>query len=366
MVAENYGKDVEGVTLDYMPSDIRDYDGGDFDIRISFGDDPLDMAFWITAPGDAEGLTLRQLIDQHVMGTTREDRQRIKEALDTDNNPDLPEMYLAVRRAFDDMARGKAVVRFHINKGPRDINLDEPVWRHFSRAYSREYDLDYRVIDLVLDVIDTAGALVPTEQQEEMKREFRALVLLYLMDRFGQDFGFEGRNFDKIGVEAVADWAVMKGWLDLSAKDVRGEYMAVYARTAEGNKIVRGVVRETDELIKNYDHYGDATLEEPPRFRTGRGEDLRIWVYKAEGVDPVRGVFLMNLENGFYDKNWERIFADDAFFRELLSIAGSPSPVSPQKLDRILRAGRTWAAQHRDEAERESRASELWGRDDRW
>jgi hypothetical protein len=361
---DGYEKDVEGVQLDYMPSDIRDYDGGDFDLRITFGDDPLDDAFWITVPGDAEGLTLCQLLQQHLLGAGREDRQRIEASLDTDTNPDLPAMYLQVRRAFDDMERGKAVVRFHLNKGPADVNLDDPVMQHFSRAYSREYELDYRLIDLVLDVTDVS-AVATRPEQDEMKREFRALLLLYLMDRFGQDFVFEGRNLDTTGVEAVADWAVMKGWLDLTAKDVRGEYKGVYARTAEGDRVVRGVVRETDDLIRQYDHFADVTGDEPPRFRTGRGEDLRIWVYRAEGKDPVRAGFLMNLENGFYDRDWRPIFADDAFFRELLTIAGAPSPVTPQRLDRVIRAGKAWAEQHRAEVERDARSDDLWGRSSR-
>jgi hypothetical protein len=361
MVTEGYAKDVAGVVLDYMPSDIRDYDGTDFDVRITFGDDPLEDAFWVTVPAEAERLTLRELLDRHVLGATREDRERIAAALDTDTNPDLPELYLAVRRAFDDLRRGKAVVRFHINKGPRDVSLDEPAMRHFSRAFSRAHGFDYRLIDLVLDVTDIPGAGIPPERQEELRREFRALLLLYLMDRYGRDFAFEGRNFDVIGVEAVADWAVRQGWLDLSAKEVQGQYRGVYVRTEAGNRLVRAVVRETDDLIAKYDHFADVTVdEEPPRFRTGRGEDLRLHVYRAEGIDPLRGAFLMNLENGFYDEGWERVFADDAWFRELLRVATAPCPVPPQKLERIIRAGKAWAVRRRGEAGRAEHGDRLW------
>jgi hypothetical protein len=120
-------------------------------------------------------------------------------------------------------------------------------------------------------------------------------------------------------------------------------------------------VRETDDLIKNYDQFGDVTLtEEPPRFQTGRGEDLRIWVYHAENVDPVRAAFLMNIENGFYDRAWRQVFGDDAFYRELIMIAGAEPPVTPQKLDRIIRAGKEWATKRRDEVRRSARARELW------
>src|SRR5688500_11950420 len=79
-VPDGYDKDVTGVMLDYMPSDIGDYAGTDFDLRITFGDDPLDTAFWVTVPGKAEGLTLRELIQQYLMGQSREDREQIGRA----------------------------------------------------------------------------------------------------------------------------------------------------------------------------------------------------------------------------------------------------------------------------------------------
>ncbi|MGH2584065.1 MAG: hypothetical protein ACRDJE_04055, partial [Dehalococcoidia bacterium] len=241
-MADEYEKDVDGVMLDYMPSDIGDYSGTDFDLRITFGDDPLETAFWVTVPGKAEGLTLRDLFRQYLLGASREDRERITANLDTESNPDLPTLHLAVRRAFDDMQKGKAIVRFHMNKGPADVSLDDPAMRHFSRAYSQEYDLDYRLLDLVLDVTDLPRLTVTPQQQAEQTREFRLILLLYLMDRYGQDFIFEGQDLDTTGIEAVADWAVTKGWLDLSAKDVRGEYKPVYSRTQEGNKLLLALV----------------------------------------------------------------------------------------------------------------------------
>jgi hypothetical protein len=357
---QRYEKDVEDVLLDYMPSDIGDYDGTDFDIRITFGDDPLEDAFWVTVPGEAETLTIRQLLQRYVLGETRADRERIMASLDTDSNPDLPELCLAVRRAFDDAQRGKAVLRVHINKGPLDVNLDDPVRRHFSRAYSERYGFDYRLLDLVLDVRDVPNITMPLERREEVKRELRALFLLYLMDRYGHEFAFEGRAFDTVGVEAVADWAVLQGWLDLATKEVGGEYKGVYTRTEAGNRVLRAAVRETDDLIRRYDHFADVTLDEPPQFRTGRGEDLRIWVYQAEGLDPVRAAFLINLENGYYDQDWQQLFASDGWFQELLAVAGAPCPVSPQKLERIIRAGKAWVERKRQEGERSTRARELW------
>jgi hypothetical protein len=74
----------------------------------------------------------------------------------------------------------------------------------------------------------------------------------------------------------------------------------------------------------------------------------------------VRAAFLMNIENGLYDHTWRQVLRDDAFYRELIMIAGGECPVTAQKLDRIVRAGRQWAAERRDEVRRSSRAADLW------
>ena len=68
-----------------------------------------------------------------------------------------------------------------------------------------------------LQVTDLPRLSIPPQRQAEQMRELRLVLLLYLMDRYGQDFVFEGQDLDTTGIEAVADWAVTKGWLDLSA-----------------------------------------------------------------------------------------------------------------------------------------------------
>jgi hypothetical protein len=41
-------------------------------------------------------------------------------------------------------------------------------------------------------------------------------------------------------------------------------------------------------------------------------------------------------------------------------VAGAECPVSPQKLERIIRAGKAWVSDRRDESFRSRRASRLW------
>lgn len=360
-MSDGYEKDAVDVLLDYMPSDIEDYEGTDFDLRITFGDDTLEQAFWVTVPGDAENLTLRELLRKHLLGETREDRERIRGSLDTDTNPDLPAMHLAIRRAFDDQERDKAKIAFHINKGPLNVSLDDPIRAHFSRAYSARYDFDYRLIDLVMVVTETPKLAIPPERQAELIRGFRLLLLLYLMDRYGKDFEFGSLSGDTASIEAAADWGVTKGLLDLSSKQVGRDYKPVYSRTEAGRRTTVEAVRETDNLIKRYDQFADVTLDDPPRFRTGRGEDLRIWVYQAEGIDPLRAAFLNNMETGYYDQSWPEVFRSDDFFIELAKVTTVPCPVTPQKLDRIIRAGKAWADDNADVRRREARAADIWG-----
>jgi hypothetical protein len=138
---------------------------------------------------------------------------------------------MEVRRAFDDAQKGQAILRFHLNKGPSDINLDEPVRRHFSRAFSQDHELDYRLIDLVLQATDLPRLTISPQEQAEHMREFRLILLLYLMDRYGQDFAFQGQDLDTTGVEAVAIER-NQGLLDLSAGSTRW-----YNPRPPGNKL---------------------------------------------------------------------------------------------------------------------------------
>ena len=99
------------------------------------------------------------------------------------------------------------------------------------------------------------------------------------------------------------------------------------------------------------------------------GVDTDTLIYEREPSDfrhpysfdvPLESWAEMVVANGFYDRAWRQVFGDDAFYRELIMIAGAEPPVTPQKLDRIIRAGKEWATKRRDEVRRSARARELW------
>jgi hypothetical protein len=71
-----------------------------------------------------------------------------------------------------------------------------------------------------------------------------------------------------------------------------------FAITREGRRFIGRLLAETESYIDLYDHFKDTASEEGAdmvEFDTGRGADLRVLVFIAEGLDPIRTLFLLRL-----------------------------------------------------------------------
>ena len=84
----------------------------------------------------------------------------------------------------------------------------------------------------------------------------------------------------------------------------------LYQITKEGRQFIGNLLAETEEYIDRYDILKDVVWDEEAQialFGTGQGEDLRVEAFMAEGLDPVRAVFLLRLYDGTLDQfvgNW--------------------------------------------------------------
>ena len=71
-------------------------------------------------------------------------------------------------------------------------------------------------------------------------------------------------------------------------------YASTYGITGEGRRFIGDMLAESESYIDLYDHYQD-TLTDPDgelvEFGSGRGADLRVEAFLAEGLDPIRTVF---------------------------------------------------------------------------
>lgn len=94
--------------------------------------------------------------------------------------------------------------------------------------------------------------------------------------------------------------------------------------TQAGRGFIGRLLRETEDYIDRYDIFKDVLWEEETgaiEFGTGAGDDLRVEVYLAEGLDPLRTVFLLRLYDGTCDPfvdEWQAQVGRETFFDEIL------------------------------------------------
>ena len=106
------------------------------------------------------------------------------------------------------------------------------------------------------------------------------------------------------------------------------------------------LIAEAESYVDRYDLFSDVLPGAAPgshRFGTGRGIDLRVHVYEAEGVDPLRAVFLLRI----YDSSLEeaagetgsRAATDPDFFRDILAPVTDSEDIDPHVLDAVIDDG---------------------------
>ena len=85
------------------------------------------------------------------------------------------------------------------------------------------------------------------------------------------------------------------------------------------------MIAEAESYVGTYDIFSDVlpgSSAGPHRFGTGRGIDLRVPVYEAEGIDPLRAVFLLRVYDSSLEEaagdDWKRAATDPGFYRDIL------------------------------------------------
>jgi hypothetical protein len=88
--------------------------------------------------------------------------------------------------------------------------------------------------------------------------------------------------------------------------------------------MIRALLAETEALIDSFGLFKDARWNEDRQeaeFDSRRRADLRVEAIIAEGLDPVRAVFLLRLYDGTLDPyadQWKRLVSDAACFDRIL------------------------------------------------
>lgn len=326
-----------------MPEDME------IELRVSLRDMGADDALDVLLPSRYLGRTLGDMVGE-VFPASLEARDSVTDLLDTQANPDLPEIYAALLEAFDQWRRGESALHFYAADG-REVLLSESVKDLVGSGQAQPLDTKSPTllelsVERVYDVFATYA--YRGGDVAELSEWLRGNTLLYFIDK--HDAGIEAGGDD--GVSPILGTLGEKGFVVPS--DVSGRYVI----TKEGRQLLGDMIAETESYIDKYDVFKDVSCDldgQLVEFGTGRGDDLRVQVYDAEGLDPIRTVFLLRMYDGTLDayaEVWrERIHEDELFTEILLPVLDYDSS---DFLDTIIESGFAYQAEQSESAREDS------------
>ena len=247
-------------------------------LRITLGDMPLEDAFEVETPFPAD-ITLGSLIDATFPPDPCDQRQ-VKRLLDARANPDLPDMYDALLELLDHWRERRCDLRFYVNHGV-ELTLDARI-----DGWLVERDGAPALLDLVMEQLPT-----PLEYAvHQGYADDSGAVLRWLEETAVLFFLWRRPDTERLGVAEDARLAEVVHRLDdlgyVSICDGAEEV------SPQGDQHMQQFISEAESYVDRYDLFSDVLPGAAPgshRFGTGRGIDLRVHVYEAEGVGPPQG-----------------------------------------------------------------------------
>ena len=126
--------------------------------------------------------------------------------------------------------------------------------------------------------------------------------------------------------------------------------------TEPGMEALHEMTAEVENVLERYEVFGNVLYDPETgecEFVTGVGDDLRIPVYEAEAVSPVRAVLLVELCDGELARmsdDWRTAIHDREFFDALLLPVVERPLVDDEDIDAIIDAGFAFMEQQAQEA----------------
>ena len=285
---------------------------------------PADTALHIDLTAQARRLTLHQLLCR-ILPSDTAGQAEAAARLDRRANPDLPACYTVLLTLAEQWRAGLCRLSLTTGRGwGRPAHLDDPVVAHLRppplcRRVGGRGDADLALTILpAYRPLDWAVAQGYAADRHQILDWMQSCALLYFVDKHG------------CAVPPASDLSVS----DPCRTVVSGLYRRRCLRPATdgagaqvapaGRRLIGVLLAETEALIDSFDLFKDARWnqdEQAAEFDSGRGADLRVEAIVAEGLDPVRAVFLLRLYDGTLDAyadQWQRLVGDPTFFDRLL------------------------------------------------
>ena len=309
--APKYAKPLDTHPVPWRSSSVAD---SEFVLRITLGEMPIEDGFWIALPNDLAPFSLRELF-KRVFPADRSLQQPFLQRLDVKGNPDLPDMYDALVEVFVREELGLCTVDTYMNHGPKLDGLAVED-QHLTMNDNPP------VLDLVLEqrfsAIDYAVRREDFRDAGEALTWMSSRVLLYFVGALEYVLPTEPNDEVDTALLPIAQSLVEEGLVERPADS------GTFEITELGMETLHEMTAEAENVIERYEVFADVLCDPESGecdFGTGAGIDLRIPVYEAEGLSPVRVVLLVELCGGEFvriDVDWRLAIQDREFFEALL------------------------------------------------
>ena len=335
-----------------------------FRLRVTLGEMPSEDAFLVTLPSSFARLPLGELLAQ-AFPEEPERQAPVRAGFDLRENPDLPEMYGALVDVFRAWRQGRCALRFFAESGP-ELEPSDAVRQHIrSPRPAAATDVTDAALHLVVEQrftpLDYAVRKGYAKGRVELLERLQADMVLYFIGEHGFRLEADPKSEADRRLLPIAQVLLSKN-LIATAGDARA-----YELTEEGQQLLANTFAEAESYVDRYDLFGDVLFDRESgatAFGSGRGEDLRVQAYEAEGLDPVRVVFLMRLYASGPDDfgpDWRESVHDEEFFEGLLAPVADRDEIDEALLEEVIEAGLAYLEERGEEARALALQRELIG-----
>ena len=346
-----------------LPAPERD--GTGLSLSVSLAGLPPDADLQLTLPGDYARVSLGQLLET-VFPADEAARQAVEDKLDVGENPDLPDIYDCFLPVIDQHRRGLCSLKLTTGLEGSDsipAQLFDLVSRHWQPPTAGSGDNPpcsrlALTIEPEYRALDYAVAQGYWESSAELLAWLQTHTLLYFLDKHEYRLPAPVDAGRGAALSDTVENLCHRNLLH-AAEDTGAEDTGVYRITPAGRQFIGALLAETESYIDRFDEFKDVFWDEETgaaEFATGYGDDLRVPVFIAEGLDPVRTVFLLRLYDGGLDRfaaTWPELIGDAGFFNRILEPVVNRAPAPEELLPAIIEDGYAYT-EARDESDRES------------
>lgn len=319
----------------------------------------------VELPSDFAAGSVSQLLDR-VFPADEGEQQGIESLFDLRDNPDLPEIYAVFLAVCEEWRDWRCALR--VASGGEDIGLDAPVARLISSGDGSPL-LSLRV-EQQYSAIEYAVRHGFWDGREELLSWLRPLTALYFLDKHEVKLDTSGPPDTAPGLSSALEFLQAQGVIaPEDAPDADGEVPTgeppVYVITPEGRRFIAGLLEETEAYIDQFDHLNGAIVDlegDFVQFGRGRGLDLRVEAFLAEGLDPIRTVFLLRLYDGTLDarlRDWTAVIESEDFYDAVLEPVVNRDSLPPAEMELVLEAGYAWLEERQEQARREEQQRDI-------